>query len=63
MLTLSVRIGRCGRLGAAMSYLLGYLLSLWFAPTGKPIDGYNHLASAIEASSDEVYIALNIQQN
>ena len=40
MLTLSVRIGRWGRLGAAMSYLLAHQLWLWFAIEGKPVGGF-----------------------
>ena len=39
MLTLSVRIGRLGRLGAAMSYLLVHQLWLWFAFAGKHVRG------------------------
>ena len=39
MLTLSLRIGRWGRLGAAMSCLLVYQLWSWLAIAGKPVRG------------------------
>jgi len=69
MLTLSVRFGRWGRLGAAMSNLLVHQLWLWFAFAGKHIGGLAILLTPFVSGDWSVLyflsesMRLNIQQN